>query len=193
MRSASIAMSIQPSRGFAPRAGNAHRQHEPQPGDVARLLGTEPVAGHGAVRRGALGDGSPCAALKFSRRRPTSSASRCNEAASGKPVSKERPMKRIMITILLAASLATPAAASNPANSTEVPVGFDLLTRAVFGIPLTILGTVAMIPVGFVTLITRPTEIEKPFDMLVMGPARYTWVDPLGDHPDRSAAPIVGQ
>jgi hypothetical protein len=102
-------------------------------------------------------------------------------------------MKRIMITILLAASLATPAAASNPANSTEVPVGFDLFTRAVFGIPLTILGTVAMIPVGFVTLITRPTEIEKPFDMLVMGPARYTWVDPLGDHPDRSAAPIVGQ
>ena len=102
-------------------------------------------------------------------------------------------MKRIVITVLLAASLATPAAASDLANSAEVPVGFDLMTRAVFGIPLTIIGAVAMVPVGFVTLITRPKEIQKPFDMLVMGPARYTWVDPLGEHPDRSAAPIVGQ
>lgn len=102
-------------------------------------------------------------------------------------------MKRIVITVLLAASLATPAAASSPADSSEMPVGFDLMTRVVFGIPLTILGAVAMVPVGLATAVTRPKEIRKPFDILVMGPARYTWVDPLGDHPDRSAAPIVGQ
>jgi hypothetical protein len=102
-------------------------------------------------------------------------------------------MKRILITALLAASLATPAAATTAANSEEVPVGFDLFTRAVFGIPLTIVGAVAMIPVGFLTLITRPQEIEKPFNMLVVAPVQYTWVDPLGEHPDRSAAPIIGQ
>ena len=52
-------------------------------------------------------------------------------------------------------------------------------------------------PVAFVTLvggtalflaalpiiaITRPHEIGKPLDLLVLEPARYLWMDPLGSH-----------
>ena len=52
-------------------------------------------------------------------------------------------------------------------------------------------------PVAFVTLvggsalflaalpiiaITRPQEIGKPLDHLVLAPARYIWLDPLGTH-----------
>ena len=52
-------------------------------------------------------------------------------------------------------------------------------------------------PVAFVTLIggtalflasvpfvaiTRPHEIGKPFDALVVKPAKYIWVDPIGTH-----------
>ena len=52
-------------------------------------------------------------------------------------------------------------------------------------------------PVAFVTLVagsalfvaalpivalTRPTEIGVPFERLVVAPARYVWVDPLGSH-----------
>jgi hypothetical protein len=52
-------------------------------------------------------------------------------------------------------------------------------------------------PVAFVTLVagaalfvaslpiivvTRPHEIRKPFERLVLDPVRYIWVDPLGSH-----------
>jgi hypothetical protein len=38
-----------------------------------------------------------------------------------------------------------------------------------------------------IVLITRPHEIGRPFEWLVMKPIRYTWMDPIGDHaqPDR--------
>jgi hypothetical protein len=97
-------------------------------------------------------------------------------------------MKRFFLAIALCALVSAPAHADQGNDRNSVPVGFDLATRALFGIPLTIVGAVAMIPVGFVTAITRPTEMRKPFDMLVMGPVRYTWVDPLGEHPEPDQA-----
>jgi hypothetical protein len=30
--------------------------------------------------------------------------------------------------------------------------------------------------------ITRPHEIGEPFDALVVAPAKYIWVDPIGTH-----------
>jgi hypothetical protein len=33
--------------------------------------------------------------------------------------------------------------------------------------------------------VTRPTDMYKPWNALVVGPARFTFVDPLGFHPDR--------
>lgn len=48
-----------------------------------------------------------------------------------------------------------------------------------------------MIPVGFVTAITRPSEIDKPFRILVLDPVRYTWVDPLRYHPDPGTHPMI--
>jgi hypothetical protein len=94
-------------------------------------------------------------------------------------------MSRLIATVACVLLLASPAHALEERDSAEgVPAMVDLTTRVVFGIPLTILGCVAMIPVGFFTAITRPTEIEKPFRYLVIAPARYTWVDPLGYHPD---------
>ena len=33
-----------------------------------------------------------------------------------------------------------------------------------------------------IVLVTRPHEIGKPFKQLVVRPAKYVWVDALGDH-----------
>ena len=33
-----------------------------------------------------------------------------------------------------------------------------------------------------IVLVTRPHEIGKPFKQLVVRPAKYIWVDPLGGH-----------
>ncbi len=94
-------------------------------------------------------------------------------------------MSRLMAAIACVFLLASPAHASGERDSAQrVPLMFDLATRIVFGIPMTIAGCVAMIPVGVFTAITRPTEIEKPFRYLVVAPARYTWADAFGDHPD---------
>ncbi len=99
-----------------------------------------------------------------------------------------RLIAALACVFLLAAG---PAHALEERDSDRVPVMFDIFTRAAFGIPLTILGSIAMVPVGFVTAITRPSEIDKPFRILVLGPVRYTWVDPLGHHPDPGTHPMV--
>ena len=100
-------------------------------------------------------------------------------------------MTRLLAAFACVFLLAGPAHALEERDSDRMPVMFDILTRAAFGIPLTILGTAAMIPVGFVTAITRPSEIDKPFRILVLGPVRYTWVDPLGYHPDPGTHPMI--
>jgi hypothetical protein len=94
-------------------------------------------------------------------------------------------VKRTVLILTLSALLAAPAhAVGDPREPDRVPIGFDLFTRVVFGIPLTIAGAAVMIPAGLATAITRPSEMDKTWDMLVMAPVRYTWVDPLGYHPE---------
>ena len=100
-------------------------------------------------------------------------------------------MSRLLAALACVFLLAGPAHALEERDGDRVPVMFDLLTRVVFGIPLTIVGSAAMVPVGFFTAITRPSEIDKPFRILVLGPVRYTWVDPLGYHPDPGTHPMV--
>lgn len=101
-------------------------------------------------------------------------------------------MSRLIAAVVCVFVLAAgPAHALEERESERIPVMFDLLTRVVFGIPLTIAGSAAMVPVGFFTAITRPSEIDKPFRILVLGPVRYTWVDPLGYHPPPGTHPMV--
>lgn len=96
--------------------------------------------------------------------------------------------RRMAFAVLCALLVSGPAhAGDTPGTGGKM---LDLGSRVVFGIPLTIGGAVMMIPAGLATLVTRPTEIDKTFDYFVMGPVRYTWVDPLGEHPqpeDRTA------
>ena len=47
---------------------------------------------------------------------------------------------------------------------------------------MTAFGAVGFCMVAPIMAITRPTDLGKPFNALVVAPARYTWVDPLGIH-----------
>jgi hypothetical protein len=63
-----------------------------------------------------------------------------------------------------------------------VPVLFDALFLRPTGLLMTALGLgFAPLPMAIVG-VTRPTDILKPFKDLVIRPARYTFVDPLGMH-----------
>lgn len=88
--------------------------------------------------------------------------------------------------------LAAPAAAQtsllkNADREAAVPVVFDALVLRPVGLLLTVVGSaIFVVPVAPVLAVTRPTDMGKPFQQLVVAPARYTFVDPLGLHPPRS-------
>lgn len=90
-------------------------------------------------------------------------------------------LRRLLFGGICALLISGPAQAEGAGQGEKM---LDVGSRVLFGIPLTIAGGVLMIPAGLATLVTRPSELDTTFDYLVMGPARYTWVDPLGDHPD---------
>ncbi len=81
---------------------------------------------------------------------------------------------------------AAPAAASNDpglrAAERATPVFFDMVVLRPLGLALTAMGTVVFFATSPLVLITRPTDIARPFKVLVAGPFRYTFVDALGEH-----------
>ena len=69
------------------------------------------------------------------------------------------------------------------ANNTTSPVMLDLLLLRPVGLVSLAVSTVLfVVPVLPLTMITRPTEIGKPFESMVLEPARFVWKDPLGSH-----------
>ena len=71
-----------------------------------------------------------------------------------------------------------------------LPTGNSSLARALAtpnllrpaGFVSLVVGTGLFIATSPIVLITRPHEIGKPFKSLVVRPAKYLWVDPIGGH-----------
>ena len=92
-----------------------------------------------------------------------------------------------LLTATLVLAAATPAAAfdqeTNDLNN-SVPMLFDILIMRPLGLVMTV-GGIALyaFPVAPFTLLTRPSDIGKPLGLLVATPGRFTFVDPIGQHP----------
>ena len=65
----------------------------------------------------------------------------------------------------------------------HTPAVFDALVLRPMGLVVTAVGAVVFVPAGAFVAVTRPTDIGKPFHNLVAVPFRYTFIDPLGEHP----------
>jgi hypothetical protein len=96
---------------------------------------------------------------------------------------------RIVAAVATAIAIAlagTPAWSEDyelPADDATSPPMFDLFVLRPVGIVSLALGTALFIaPVAPLTLISRPSDIGKPFGKLVTNPVRYVFSDPLGDH-----------
>ena len=94
-----------------------------------------------------------------------------------------------ILIVILSLALASPAAANTTFSRDDgdleraVPIVVDVLVLRPAGMLMTIVGTAFYVfPVVPLTAITRPSDIGKPFKLLVATPARYTFVDPLGQH-----------
>ena len=93
-------------------------------------------------------------------------------------------MRRLVSLFVLTAVLATVTpslARAEIGDRNEIPLGLDVGVMRPVGMIATIGGMVVMVPVGIVTLATRPSQIGLPFDAIVGGPARFTWMRPLGE------------
>ncbi len=86
----------------------------------------------------------------------------------------------LLLSVLLAAVHPTTAFAAI-GDRNEIPLGLDVGVMRPVGIVATLGGCAMMVPVGLFTLMTRPSEIGKPFDAIVRAPARFTWKRPLGE------------
>jgi hypothetical protein len=69
------------------------------------------------------------------------------------------------------------------ATRKATPVLLDAVILRPLGLLLTLGGVVAFVPTGGIVALMRPTDIGKPFNLLVANPFRYTFMDPLGEHP----------
>ena len=69
------------------------------------------------------------------------------------------------------------------ASEKHTPALLDAMVLRPMGLVLTMGGAVLFIPAAAFVGITRPTNIGKPFHSLVAVPFRYTFLDPLGEHP----------
>ena len=90
-----------------------------------------------------------------------------------------------LVTAALIFSQAAPAAAAarDFENRGEVNVAFDAMILRPMGLMMTAFGgALFAFPIAPIVAITRPKDLRKPLELLVMRPVRFTFVDPLGHH-----------
>ena len=87
-----------------------------------------------------------------------------------------------LLLVIAAPVHAASLAVNRSVDERSVPVVMDALILRPVGLVMTIGGAVLYGVAAPFVAITRPTDIAKPLEPLVLRPARYTFIDPLGEH-----------
>ena len=87
-------------------------------------------------------------------------------------------------TLLFSTVFSTSAMAQKRAqtDAAHAPAAVDVLLLRPAGFISLVVGSGLFLLLSPIVLITRPHEIGVPFKELVVRPAKYLWVDPLGGH-----------
>jgi uncharacterized membrane protein len=108
-------------------------------------------------------------------------------------------MRKIFAAAFCIALLAQPigayAASFDSEREDQVPVVFDAFMRIPGFVTMCggfVLWTAEVVMPPFL-FAWRPTDMGKTFNTLVINPFRFTFVDPLGHHPDRVEADRQGK
>lgn len=91
----------------------------------------------------------------------------------------------VMVAALMFAAVCTTTATAqtrSQADAANAPAAVDVLLLRPVGFISLVIGTGLFVASAPIILITRPHEIGTPFKELVVRPAKYLWVDPLGGH-----------
>ncbi len=95
-----------------------------------------------------------------------------------------RSIAAITAALLLSTGLAAPSMASSTFrdDAANASPALDVMLLRPAAFVSLVVGVGLMAALTPLVLITRPTEIDKPFEQLVVKPARFLWVDPIGGH-----------
>ncbi|MFO0689630.1 MAG: hypothetical protein U0900_13060 [Myxococcota bacterium] len=85
----------------------------------------------------------------------------------------------LLATVATSPSYAQTRSQGDAANASPV---VDVMLLRPVGFVSLVVGIGLMAALTPIILITRPQEINKPFEQLVVKPARFLWVDPIGGH-----------
>ena len=89
----------------------------------------------------------------------------------------------VAAALIFAEAAPVAASAQDFEDRGRVNIVFDAMLLRPMGLAATALGGMLFaFPVAPIVALTRPSEIRKPMEYLVLRPARYTFVDPLGHH-----------
>ena len=86
----------------------------------------------------------------------------------------------LLFSTVFSTSAMAQTRSQNDAANASATVDVMLLRPA--GFLSLVVGTGLFLVLSPIVLITRPHEIGIPFKELVVRPAKYLWVDPLGGH-----------
>lgn len=94
-------------------------------------------------------------------------------------------MAVMAVTLMISTSVTTTALAETSVaqgDAANAPVAVDVLVLRPAGLLSLGVGVALFAVSAPIVLVTRPHEIGRPFRQLVIRPAKYVWVDPLGGH-----------
>ena len=94
-----------------------------------------------------------------------------------------RALATVVIALTVVAQAAPASTVARDEERGEVNILFDIMVLRPFGLAATAIGgALFAVPVAPIMAITRPHEMRKPLEFLVLRPARYTFSDPIGRH-----------
>jgi hypothetical protein len=99
-----------------------------------------------------------------------------------------RQLRRFSAILALAAVLMAPAASFAGTDIDRVgeqgqsPPMVDALVLRPVGLLMLVASAGIFLPAAAITAAVRPADLDVPYDILIRGPVRYVFVDPLGSH-----------
>jgi len=97
------------------------------------------------------------------------------------------PLRRFAAALALGAVLVAPVSARAGTNIDNVgdkgsPPSVDLFIMRPIGLAMLGVSCMLFVPAAALTAAVRPSELDVPFEHMVMKPVRFVFIDPLGSH-----------
>jgi hypothetical protein len=99
-----------------------------------------------------------------------------------------RHLRTLLAALAVVGMLAVPVTSAFAATNVDLienekaPPMVDLFLMRPLGLAMLGVSAVLWVPAQAATMVVRPTDYMKPIDYMLVRPAKFVFVDPLGEH-----------